>query len=94
MPKKIALLGNMNNNLFNLCRFLRDKGLYATLYVFPFDSAHFLPEADSYDDSFRTYVRNLRWGNPYELAEVSAEEIRNELKGYDFIIALLSAIDS
>lgn len=84
--KRIALLGNMNNNLFNLCRFLLDRGFFPTLYIFPYDSTHFLPEADAYDDSYKAYVKNLSWGNPYELGKVSRDEIRDELSAYDFII--------
>ena len=86
MSKKVALLGNMNNNFFNLCRFLRDRGYDAVLYIFPYDPKHFLPEADSYYDSYKGYVKTLNWGNPYELYKVSASEIRQELAGYDFII--------
>ncbi len=86
MKRKIALLGNMNNNLFNMCRFLRDRGFDAVLYILPYDSTHFLPEADSYDDSYKSYVKTISWGNPYEMEQVSVDEIRKELGEYHFII--------
>lgn len=86
MSRKIALLGNMNNNLFNMCRYLRDRGYDATLFIFPYDSAHFMPEADSFDDSYTAYVKRLNWGNPYELNAVSKQEIVDEFKDFDFII--------
>ena len=84
--KKVALLGNMNNNLFNLTRYLRDEGFEAVLYVFPYDPVHFLPEADTFDDGYKTFARFPGWGNPYELNKTSSEEIRKELDEYDFII--------
>lgn len=84
--KKVALIGNMNNNLFNLTRYLRDAGFDATLYVMPYDPTHFLPEADTFDDDFKAYTRFLKWGNPYELGSTSREDIRAEFGNYDFII--------
>lgn len=83
---RIALLGNMNNNFFNLCRYLRDNQIDATLLMFPFESDHFLPAADSFDESYRDYVKWLGWGNPYEVHKVSARIIEKDLKDYDFII--------
>ena len=45
---KIACIGNMNNNMFCLVRYLRDKGYDAHLFlVDEFD--HFLPGSDSYN---------------------------------------------
>ena len=86
MNPKVALLGNMNNNFFNLCRFLRERGVDAVLYVFPFDPPHFQPEADTFDNPYKDYVKWLEWGNPYELYRGSAETIRAEFGGYDFLI--------
>lgn len=86
MIRKVALLGNMNNNLFNLTRYLRDWGFEATLFILPYDPVHFLPEADSFDTDFKSFVKTLHWGNPYELGKTSSAEIRLELSRYDFII--------
>lgn len=43
--RRVALLGNMNNNHFTLMRYLRDAGVDAHLLVFSSDV--FFPEADS-----------------------------------------------
>jgi len=50
--KKIAILGNMNNNGFALMRYFRSLGFDAHLFLFANDGkntqAHFAPEADTY----------------------------------------------
>ncbi|WP_305982457.1 glycosyltransferase [Roseivirga thermotolerans] len=49
---RIAVLGNMNNNHFALCRYLWDLGLDIDLYVLKSDPAHFSIESDLYSSHF------------------------------------------
>ncbi len=82
---KIACIGNMNNNLFCVTRFLRDKGYDAHLLLLQeFD--HFLPETDSYNDDYKAYTTQLDWkhGNHWSKTKQS---LAADLVPYDFIIA-------
>lgn len=95
---KIALIGNMNNNLFALTRFLRDNRLDAHLFLLDNEMEHFLPEADTYDLSHLQFTHRLSFGNPYwfynEVEKVRRfyyDEIKL-LKTFDFIIACGSAL--
>ena len=81
---KIACIGNMNNNMFCLVRYLRDKGYDAYLFlVDEFD--HFLPGADSYDDSYKMFLHQLDW---YKIGhwKIDPKKIVEDLKGFNFII--------
>jgi glycosyltransferase involved in cell wall biosynthesis len=52
-PRRIALIGNMNNNNFALMRFFRDLGADAHLLLYLNDgegnSSHFRPESDTWE---------------------------------------------
>ena len=52
---KIALIDNMNNSFFSLCRYLRDEGIDAHLFCMPGPevSEHFRPQADTFQDVSR-----------------------------------------
>jgi hypothetical protein len=82
--KKIACIANMNNNMFCLVRYLRDRGYDAHLFLVE-EFAHFLPECDSYDNEYLNYTHQLDW---YSIGhwKISANKIKKDLTGYDFII--------
>jgi len=82
----VALVCNMNNNLFSLGRYLCNAGINPVLYVLPFEHNHFKPESDSTMDKLPYAIKHLSWGNPYELDKVTSDEIFEEFKGYDFIV--------
>jgi hypothetical protein len=84
--KRVALLGNMNNNFFNLARYLRDLQYDAHLFIFPNDPKHFHPEADSYAIEFTDYVHYLSWGNPFDLLHTPVETILSDVGGFDHYI--------
>ena len=44
---KVALIDNMNNNFFAMCRYLRDANIDAYLYTISSKDDHFLPQADT-----------------------------------------------
>lgn len=61
---RVALVGNMNNNAFTQMRYLRDMGADAVLFPYATDadgqSAHFAPQADTYQwDKWADHVRIL-----------------------------------
>lgn len=41
--KKVALVGNMNNNFFSLIRYLKDKNIQAELFLLNNEMGHFCP---------------------------------------------------
>lgn len=48
---KIALVDNMNNNLYSVARYFRDMDIQVDLYLIPKFTPHlFMPENDSFDD--------------------------------------------
>jgi hypothetical protein len=62
----IALIGNMNNNLFSLHRYLIKSGYTSTLYLFNNELEHFYPVADTWHiDVYKESIVKLKLGNPY-----------------------------
>jgi hypothetical protein len=88
---KIACLGNMNNVLFSVARYLRDMGYDVDLLMSPNEGDNFHPSADTYDLEFMNYCRKLQWGTPFSYNSTSVETIRIDLSKYDFIIGEGSA---
>lgn len=84
---KVACIGNMNNNLFSLTRYLRDEGIDAELLLFGDEQSHFHPSADSFTREYESFVQQLTWSAlPSGFAGISLKEIENTLNTYDFII--------
>ena len=84
---RVACIGNMNNNVFSLVRFLPDRGIDAHLLILNNDLYRFDPLQDTYDLSFLEYKTYLSWGIPEKFSNVPRERIRQDLADYDFIIA-------
>lgn len=84
--KKVALLGNMNNNFFTLARYLRDMGHDATVFTLPYEPDHFRAEMDTFNDDYKSYVHPLTWGNPFDLPTTSADTIKKDVGGFDYYI--------
>ncbi len=87
---KVALIDNMNNNFFSLCRYLRDAGLDAHLYeIINTNADHFNSQADTYVNlsdvnyihKFPVKINSINWVFfRYEL-------IKREFNEYDIVIA-------
>lgn len=88
---RVGLLGNMNNILFSITRFLRDRGVDATLLLFDDESAHFHPSADSFDLGFQAYTRALGWGTPLDIALRSPADIARSVREFDVLVGCGSA---
>jgi glycosyltransferase involved in cell wall biosynthesis len=86
---KIACIGNMNNMLFSITRYLRDKGFIAELLMQNDELTHFHPKNDCFNDDFLKYTKILSWGGGDKdlFWRVKSSKIRNDLKDYNFIIA-------
>jgi hypothetical protein len=81
---KIACIGNMNNMLFQIGRYLMDEGNEVTFFLLEeFD--HFLPEADTFESMEKYSIKKLGW-NFETFTKVKALEIRNIFSGYDYLI--------
>lgn len=82
--KRIALVGNMNNNFFAITRYLRDEGYDAHLF-YRLAMPHFQPIADSYGDDYESFCHQVDWlENGFHNADIEA--VRSALRGFDFYI--------
>ena len=87
---KIALIDNMNNNMFALARYFRALGVDADLFLIPDSShQHFAPEQDSWENLegvqwLRKFPLSYGWMN-YLLPVKHL--LRKEFSGYDKVIA-------
>lgn len=85
--RKVALLGNMNNNNFVLLRYFLDNGVDADLLLFDNEPEHFRPEADTFDiASYNDRIKHLNWGDRKKWFLVTSKQIANDLAPYDFLI--------
>lgn len=83
---KVALFGNMNNILFSMARYLRDRGVDAHLFLFDDESSHFHPSADTFDLKFQAYTTQLPWGHALKVASTKPLEIARVAGGFDRLI--------
>jgi hypothetical protein len=83
---KIALIGNMNNMFFTLTRYLRDAGYDAELLLLENEYGHFLPDADTFANDYRQYVKTLSWGDRKKFRGTRKTQIQSSLEMYDKII--------
>ncbi len=96
---KVACIGNINNMMFILCRYLRDKGVNASLFILEDEPVHFRPEADSYDDDYLSYTTILEVSKYSLYDKKSINILSSQLGDFDFYIgsdiapALLTLID-
>lgn len=82
--KKIALVGNVNNNLFAITRHLRDAGYDAHLF-YRTPVPHFHPMADTYSLDYSCYCHEVNWlDRNFHYAD--QDTVLRELSGYDFYI--------
>ena len=84
---KVACIGNMNNNMFCLVRYLRDQGIDAEMLLLSHEQQHFLPDSDSYADTYTAYTRRLTWGSAPDFAKTPSQVIANDLAPYHMLLA-------
>jgi glycosyltransferase involved in cell wall biosynthesis len=84
--KKVALIGNMNNNHFPLLRYLLDRGYDAELLILKSDFQHFQPEADSFQNLNFPIVKSSFSVFPSDFWSIDKVEIRKVLNKYDFLL--------
>lgn len=82
--KRIALVGNMNNNFFAITRYLRDAGYDAHLF-YRLAMEHFQPSADTFKEDYINYCHQVHWLDD-GFHNVDAKEIKEALKGFDIYI--------
>ena len=81
---KIACIGNMNNFLFNLTRYLRNLDYDVELLLLN-EPSHFKPNNDTFNDEYENYTFQLNWhSKPFW--EISSKKIKNDLNKYNFLI--------
>lgn len=85
MVIKVACIGNMNNNMFALVRYLRDFDIDADLVLFNDEIEHFLPYNDSFQESIN-YIKKLSWGDSHSFFRTPVQKIKEDLAGYNVLI--------
>lgn len=83
--KKLALLGNMNNNFFSLGRYLKFYGYEVELFVGEHNFEHFTPRADTHSLNFSTWVKETNWGRQYQFNKTDFQKVRKELSSFSLI---------
>lgn len=82
--KKIALIGNMNNNFYALTRYLRDAGYDAHLF-YRMAMEHFQPKADCYEEVDESYCHKVNWLD-HGFHNIDIQAVRNQLRDFSFYI--------
>ena len=81
---KIACVGNMNNMLFQIGRYLIDEGHLVTFFLLEeFD--HFLPQADTYENINKYDIRKLGW-NFDTFRDITSKQIKTLFSPFDYLI--------
>ena len=81
---KIACLGNMNNMLFQIGRYLIDEKHEVTFFLFD-EFEHFLPEADTFENINLYDIRKLGW-NAESLLKTKKNKIHKLFSDFDLLI--------
>jgi hypothetical protein len=84
--KKVALIGNMNNNSFALLRYLLDYGIDAELLLLNHEHKHFLPQNDTYQIKKYPIMVSDFGMLPSSIWNLSRKKVTEDLSKYDFII--------
>jgi glycosyltransferase involved in cell wall biosynthesis len=83
---KVGCIGNMNNSMYCLTRYLRDRGIDAELLLLSLEQSHFLPSNDSTSEDWRIYTRQLAWGSPESFDTTHPQRIAEDLAPYEFLV--------
>lgn len=83
---KVALIGNMNNNFYTLARYLNNEKINVTLFLLSDEQSHFKPENDTFKAN-DIDIKQLKWGALKNFYSTSVQAIKNDLIGYNKIIA-------
>jgi hypothetical protein len=86
---RVALIGNMNNANFAALRHLRDQGLDVHLLMYADETAHFLPQHDTWDwRRWAPFVRTLPFTNGgLDAVLARASVLRSHFSGFDAVAA-------
>ncbi len=83
---KIGIVGNMNNSYFSLARYLRDEGFECELLIFKNEPEHFDPSFDTFSNNYKSYCKNLSWGDPANFLTQDFSIVKKDLEPYNFLI--------
>ena len=88
MSRRIAFIGNMNNNHFSMMRYFRDLGIDAELLMYSNEPDHFRPQNDTWDwGRWAPYVRQLPFSNGgIDSLLVAPRRVRAAFAPYDVLV--------
>jgi len=83
---KIALIGNMNNNFYSFYRYFKDLKFDVELLIFKNEPKIFKLQNDEPNKINETKIKQLSWGDRFDLINTPKKKIYNDLKKYDILI--------
>ncbi len=83
---KIALIGNMNNNFYSFFRYFKDLKFNVDLLIFKNEPKIFNFKNDEPNKVNKINIKQLSWGDRFDLINTSKNKIYNDLKKYDVLI--------
>lgn len=84
--KRVALIGNMNNNFFSLLRYLLDRNIDAYLLLFNNELDQFQPESDTwFIEKYKKRIVKINIGNPFSELH-KKKKIQKIFSRYDMFI--------
>lgn len=83
---KIGLIGNMNNLSFAIARHLKDYGYDTEVLIYNDDPKHFYPDQDTYTDNYKSFTRQINWGDPGGFLKLSKQDIHKDTDQFDFVM--------
>jgi hypothetical protein len=83
--KKVALIGNMNNNFFSIARHLKKRG-YEVKVFHGNQAEHFSPKADTFDLDELSICTEVSWVYDWYFSHNNIEEVQKVLSGFDYYI--------
>lgn len=86
MKKKIALIGNMNNNMFPIARYLKDKDYQVTIFLFGNEFKHFHFTSDTFEDIQIDVIKTKLVVGPSCFNEVTKDYVRELFNDFNFCI--------
>ncbi len=82
--KKIAFIGNMNNNFSAFAKYIREKKI--EVHLFLLDNDYFHPKDDSFSDEWKLYTFRLNWGSLDSWSKIDFKKIKKQFNKYDLTI--------
>lgn len=83
---RIALVGNLNNTLSSIARYLLDEGYDVFLYKFANEPSHFDPKRDMFKNILENRIKILPFFKTIDIFNKNLKSLKGEFRDFDLII--------